>query len=171
MRLLFTILLLISGFHGLAQDGETEEVLVPRMLALDKNIPAAQKFNEEIARLAFGYVLAFVDEEQKPTIRYVYKTEKNQTLRLDFRYAVEASRSDTSSRPVRKPVIVTQKISAEIQVIADIYNYLFNSNITPDRIMTVATTGRIIAYHGRRYQFILQSDDYEPGYWVMTFIR
>jgi hypothetical protein len=171
MRVLITLLLLMVTGIAFSQENESNEVLIPKMLALNKSIPTAQKFNEEISRIAFGYVLAFVDEEAKPTIRYVYKTEKNQTLRMDFRYALEANSADSSKRAIRKPVIVLQKISGELSLITEIYNYLFNTNISPDRIMSVSTTGSTIAYQGHRYRFILEGDDYNPGYWVMTFVR
>lgn len=170
MRKVFTLLLTLVCFACKAQTDEFEDVLKPKILALDKGIMAAQRFNDEIAKILVDYKLAFIDEELKPTIRYVYKTEKNETLRMDFRYTLEADRTDTLKK-TKKQVVVYQRISGELHAITDIYNFLFNAQLTPDRVMNASTIGSTINYQGSNHQFIFQADDYQPGYWVMTFVR
>ena len=171
MRKVFALLLILRSFGALAQDGEVEEFLRPKILALDKSVMLAQRFNEEVAKVAYEYNLAFVDDEMKPTIRSVYKGGKNETLRIDYRYAVEESRTDSTKRPTKKQVVVYQRISGELRVITDIYNFLFSAHLTPERIMDASTVGSTITHQGKQHQFIFQADDYEPGYWVMTFVR
>jgi hypothetical protein len=168
MKLCLSVLLLFFAFSATAQDEGIEEALSPRILALDAPILIAQKFNEQIATVAVGYNLAFIDDERKPTIRYVYKNEKNQTLRIDYRYIIK---EDTAHKGQKKYIINLQRICADLPVITDIYNYLFRSNLSYDAIMTAASIGSPINYKGNNYQFTFQADDYDPGYWVMTFTR
>lgn len=144
------------------------EPLRPRILALDNSIAAGQKFNEEIAKAAVDYKLTFVDEESRPMIRYIYKTDNGETMRIDFKYSIEG---DPERKIAKRPVIIFQRISAELVIITYIYNFIFNTNFSPDRVMAEATFGSELQYRGKKYQFILQPDDYNPGYWVMTFVR
>lgn len=170
MRFILGFLLVLScSSRAMAQTESDDELLSPRILALDTSIQVAHRFNEMVAQVAAGYQLAFIDEENKPSIRFVYKTEKNATLRLDYKYSMYAT-DDNPAAPKRK-VVVYQRISGELQVITDIYNYLFNANLTPGGVMAAATQGSDISYHGHTYQFIFQPDDYDPGYWVMTFVK
>lgn len=166
MRMLLIAVLLFSWSYSFAQE-EIEEIPYVRILALGKTTQEADQFNQQIAQGAVDYTLAFVDTENSPTIRYVYKTSNNETLRIDYKYAVE------SSEGKRKPqrVVVMQRLSGNLQVITAIYNFLFNANILPNNIMSAATIGAQVGHGGNLFHFTFQPDDYNPGYWVMTFIR
>lgn len=169
MKLLFTIFFaLVAGFTY-AQTDDNPYALQPKMLALGKSIKTAERFNQELAKTLEGYTLAFIDDESKPTIRYVYKTLRNETLRMDFKYAME--KADTAANSPRKPIIVYQKISADLRTITYIYNFIFDTNLTSDRVMASVTSGTSVEYGGNTYQFIFQPDDYNPGYWEMTFVK
>lgn len=167
MKLLFTVFCIL-GFtvYGSAQD-EIEEIPYVRILALDKSPKEADQFNQQIAQGAVDYTLAFVDTENSPTIRYVYKTTKNETLRIDYKYIMESG--GEKKRPKR--VVTMQRISGNLQVITAIYNFLFNSNISSANITSAATIGASVGNGGALYHFTFQPDDYNPGYWVMTFVR
>lgn len=169
MKQLFTLFFTLMVSCANAQTDNNPEALQPKMLALGKSIKTAERFNQELAKTLEGYSLAFIDDESRPTIRYVYKTLKNETLRMDFRYAME--KTDTAANSPRKPVIVYQKISADLRTITYIYNFIFDANMTSDRVMSATTNGTTFDYGGNTYQFIFQPDDYNPGYWEMTFVK
>lgn len=167
MKLLFTLgLLSVFSFTVFAQD-EIQEIPYVHFLALDKSPREAEIFAQDIARGAVDYTLAFIDTENSPTVRYVYKTTTNETLRIDYKYDLESSAEN--KRPRR--VVVFQRISGNLMVITAIYNFLFNSNVSPESIMSVATVGSQVGHRNKIYYFSLQPDDYNPGYWVMTFVR
>lgn len=169
MRLYVIFILCICFLKATAQSpDETVVYLRPRILALDNSIVAAQKFNEEISRAAVDYKLTFVDEESRPLIRYIYKTDNGETMRIDYKYILEG---DAEKKIPKRAVVVFQRISAELIIITYVYNFIFNTNYSPDRVMAEATLGSELQYRGRKYQFTLQADDYNPGYWVMTFVR
>jgi len=169
MKLLFTLFFALVASCAYAQTDDNPYALQPKMLALGKSIKTAERFNQELAKTLEGYTLAFVDDESRPTIRYVYKTVRNETLRMDFKYAME--KTDTAANSPRKPIIVYQKISADLRTITYIYNFIFDVNMTSDRVMASATSGTPVEYNGNTYQFIFQPDDYNPGYWEMTFVK
>lgn len=166
MRLLLTLVLLLSFFNSKAQDDSPVDAPHPQILALGSSVQAAQKFNEEVASRAVGYTLAFIDQEKKPMVRYVYKSDKDGTLRLDYKY--ENVPAD-SVAPARK-VVIFQRINGELPLITGIYNFLFSTNHTPQSIMNQTCMGIPIVFRNRTYTFSFQPDDYEAGYWVMTFV-
>ncbi len=162
---------LLCTFFYSAAIAQSEETLTPRILALDTGIIIAHQFNDQVSRIAENYQLAFIDEENKPNIRFVYKTGKNTaTLRMDYKYTMQSANPDDPRSP-KKKVVIYQRISGDLQVITAIYNYLFNTNITSSGIMSASTQGSDITYRGNTYQFIFLPDDYDPGYWVMTFLK
>ncbi len=173
MRFLFAVMMSLCFVANDSKAQENTDIaerepLRPRILALDNSIIAAKKFNEELASAAVDYKLSFVDEESRPLIRYIYKTDNGETMRMDFKYTIEG---DTERNIAKRPVVIFQRISAELIIITYMYNYLFNTNYSPDRIMAEATVGADLVYRGKKYLFVLQPDDYNPGYWVMTMMR
>ncbi len=135
----------------------------PKILALDQPISAAQRFNDSIAKIAQGYDLILTDRETPGMIKQIYKTQENETLRLEFQYR----RSDSGGNPV----IVMQRINGNPLIISRIYNYLFDANIDPGSVTALATPGKDMYFQNAVYQFILESDDYSPGYWSIVLIR
>jgi hypothetical protein len=170
MKLLLTLLCVLSFPLAYAQDGQDEvieEIPYVRILALDKGTQAAEAFNREVSSRALDYNLIFVDTENSPLIRYVYKTSKNESLRIDYKYVLE---SQGAGKPARRTVTF-QRISGSIQVLTEIYNFLFNASISPKTVNSAATVASRVGHAGKVYTFTFQPDDYEPGYWVMTFVR
>ncbi|OSZ79556.1 hypothetical protein CAP35_15290 [Chitinophagaceae bacterium IBVUCB1] len=143
-----------------------EETLVVRVLALDTSVIIAKRFSEKIVEFAPGYKLAFVDNEKRHFVRYVYKNEKNETLRVDYGFYM--TDGDEEGRG-KRAVVNYQSISGELSVVTNIYNFLFSSSLTPERIMTSSTMGSPVSFAGKNFEYTLLPDDYEAGYWVLTF--
>lgn len=163
-RMAFTVGALMLVFSMKAQNtSDAGYFFEPRLLALDQPISAAQRFNDSIAKVAIGYDLILTDRETPGVIKQIYKTMENETLRLEFQYR--------RSQKGGNPVIIMQKINGNPLVISRIYNYLFDANIDPGSVTALATPGKDMYYQERVYQFILESDDYSPGYWSLVFIR
>jgi hypothetical protein len=169
MRLLLIALLLFTRGVAHCQEDGSEEPLVPRILAMDTTINIARSFCEQIGNVVPGYRLAFVDNETRFAVRYVYKNDKNESLRIDYRFNLEST--DTTGKRPKVPIVNFQRISGELGAITLVYNYIFGSALSPQRIMMMSTQGSPITYKGRNYQYTLLSDDYEAGYWVLTFLH
>lgn len=169
MRLMLLLILIISCLSAYAQtDEDAEPLLSPKILALDTTISMANRFNDEIAKVAAGYAHAFTDRSRPKTIMQVYKTGENETLKIEYKFTTDGGDSDETDA---KPIINFHRITGDVSVIAKIYNYLFGTSIDPAQISAVSTIGTEIMYHGQMHQLILEPDDYSPGYWALTFIR
>ncbi len=168
MKLIITCLLVCLGIKANAQTDGYEPLAV-RVLALDTSVIIAKRFSEKMVEFAPGYKLAFIDNEKRHYVRYVYKNEKNETLRVDYAFDIQSP--DEENKTPKKAVVDYQSISGELQIITNIYNFLFSANLSADRVMTSSTTGTPIIFNGRNYEYTLLPDDYEPGYWVLTFRR
>lgn len=168
MKLLIICSFVLLPFYSIAQvDEDAEPVLTPRMLALDTTISVANRFGEDISNVATGYQFAFVDKSMPKTVKYIYKTENNETLKIEYKYSTEIGEEGDSG----KPLVVYQRISGEAGLMAKIYNFLFGTNITAEQLAGYSTVGVDIGYAGKTHQFIFQPDDYAPGYWMMTFVK
>jgi len=99
MRRIFIFLLVFCCFKGSAQDdSDAEALMVPRILAVDTSLSQANHFNDEIGKLAEGYSLAFTDKSRPKSVMQIYKTESNETLRLEYRYVTgEDDAADTKA--------------------------------------------------------------------------
>lgn len=156
--------LLFPSSQSLAQENlDAGYFFEPRILAIDQPLSAAKRFNDSIARQALGYDLILVDHETPGVVKQIFKTQDNETLRLEFQYRRRSSEE--------MPRVFLQKINGNPWVIATIYNYLFRTNIDPGSLTAVATPGKDVFFQDQVYEFILESDDYAPGYWNMIFIR
>jgi hypothetical protein len=159
----------MNCFCAVAQiDEDAEPLMTPRVLALDTTISMANRFNEQIAQVAAGYNHVFTDKSRPKTIMQVYKTDENETLKIEYKFTTDGGDSEDMNG---KPVINFQKITGDVSIIARIYNYLFNTNIEPGQISAVSTIGTEISYKGQVHQLIVEPDDYSPGYWAIIFVR
>ena len=154
MRRFVTFLLLLA----LSLSAHAQE-LQPAILAMGSPTVVGDEFNNQVSQVAYGYRMAFVDKSIPQTIRYVYKSDENESLRVDYKYEKKG----------RTPVVVMQKISGESVVISRIYNFLFNTSMTPNDMARYITTDADVSYRGRNYRFSFVEDDFAPGYWTMTF--
>ena len=169
MKRLLVLLLLVNSFCVTAQtDEDAEPLLSPKILALDTTISVANRFNEEISKMIPGYKHAFTDRSGHKTIKQIFKTENNETLKLQYNYTTDGGDSDDTNG---KPLVNFQQITADVAVITMIYNYLFGKELTAGQLSGVGTTGTEIIYHGAIHQLVLEPDDYAPGYWSLTFVR
>ncbi|RYE23259.1 MAG: hypothetical protein EOP51_11115 [Sphingobacteriales bacterium] len=169
MKFWFVCLLVFSFFSGFAQaDEDAEPMLSPRILALDTTLSIANRFGEEISNVATGYQYAFADNSQPRTVKKVYKTDNNETLKIEYKYTTEANEETGNAG---KPVVIFQRISGEAGLMAKIYTFLFKTPVTADQLAAYSTQGIDIVYMGQTHQFIFQPDDYAPGYWEMTFVK
>lgn len=169
MRIWFLFLLIMNCFCAAAQiDEDAEPLMTPRVLALDTTISMANRFNEQIAQVAAGYNHVFTDKSRPKTIMQVYKTDENETLKIEYKFTTDGGDSEDMNG---KPVINFQKITGDVSIIARIYNYLFNTNIEPGQMFAVSTIGTEISYKGQVHQLIVEPDDYSPGYWAIIFVR
>ncbi|WP_276132247.1 hypothetical protein [Polluticoccus soli] len=169
MRLILLFLLMINSICAFSQTDEDEEpVLSPKILALDTTLSVANKFNDEISKVAAGYTQAFTDRSRPKTIVQVYKTDENETLKIEYKFTTDGGDSEDSQG---KPLVNFQKITGDVTVISKIYNYLFNATVEPAQISAVSTVGTEISYKGQMHQLILEPDDYSPGYWSLIFVR
>jgi hypothetical protein len=169
MKRFLVLLLLLNSFCVMAQtDEDAEPLLSPKILALDTTISVANRFNEEVAKVVAGYKHAFTDRSGHKTIKQVFKTDNNETLKLQYNYTTDGGDSDDTNG---KPLVNFQQITGDVSVITLIYNYLFGTELTASQLSGVSTGGTEIIYHGATHQIILEPDDYAPGYWSLTFIR
>lgn len=165
MRILVYICLCLAiPFLCYAQTDE--DALAVRILALDTNVNIARRFCEKIAEFAPGYAVAFIDNEKRYLVRYVYKNEKNESLRIDYGYDMVGNEE---GKGPKRAIVDYQRVSADLYIMTKIYNFLFAANITPETILANSTQGSPVNYQGKTYEYSLMPDDYEPGYWVLTF--
>ncbi|MBS1771216.1 MAG: hypothetical protein JST82_00045 [Bacteroidetes bacterium] len=172
MRYILIFILCLAVTTSKAQD-DGYEPMQARVLALDTNLNIAKRFSEVIGGMVKGYNLAFVDNEKRYMVRYVFKNQKNETLRIDYNFVMESEGDgEADTKAAKKPVVTMQRISGELSAITVIYNFLFGANLSPERIMDVSTQGSRVKYNNNKEcEFTLLADDYEPGYWVMSFHR
>ena len=168
-KLVPVLMLLVLPLCSFAQyDEDDEPYMRPRILALDTTLSAANRFNDEIGKVATGYSYVFTDKSVPKTIRQVYKADNNETLRLEYKYGLNEGNGEESNA---NPVVTYQRINAESGLVIKIYNYLFGTQFDASQISALATPGTEIMYHDEVHQFVLEADDYAPGYWTMSFVR
>lgn len=168
MRLVFLLLLVVSCFAATAQP-TWDELPTARFLALDTTMDLAEPFNSEVVKAAdSGYRFTFMDKGYNKVV-YIYENEKGESVRIEYQYRV--SGADFEKRLPGVATIMLTKISADASATANIYNAMFGAAIVPQELLSSSTSGSMISYLGKEHQFILQADDYKPGYWVMTFVK
>lgn len=169
MRYLTLVLLVLQCFVAQAQvDEDAIPMLRPRILALDTTLSVANRFNDEIGKVAAGYTLLFTDNSRSNIVKQIYKTDNNETLRLEYKFSTDGGDMDDNGG---KPIVIYQRISGDAEIVAKIYNYLFDTKITASQVTTLASTSNDLMYKGRVHQMVIEVDDYSPGYWMMTFMQ
>ncbi len=165
MKFILSFLLLLAIYVPVAAQ-EDDDVLSVRVLAMDTSVDIARRFCEKIAELAPGYNIAFIDNEKRHLVRYVYKNEKNESLRIDYGFDMV---SDDEGKGPKRGIVDYQRISADLLVMTKIYNFLFSASVTPETIMSISTQGSPVKFMGKTFEYSLLPDDYAPGYWVLMF--
>jgi hypothetical protein len=161
MRYLILLLLLVFSLGARGQAGE--ESYGPRVLAVDSSLSFAEWYSSTAATLAPGYTLTLADKSTPNVIRHVFKNEANETLRFEYKYKLERRGTKVI------PWVSSQKITGDGPVIAAIYNSLFDTNLSPDRLGTIGAEGMEVVYKNEIRRMVLEPDDYAPGYWTLAF--
>lgn len=155
---------------------QTEDEFLPpvTMLAIDSTEDVAIRFCKQIVSVVPAYHIAFADKEDILLSKYVYDNGNFETLKLEFQFKIEnVQLTDTLGNvsTVKNRVVRLQKISADLPTITKIYNYLFNTAHTPDKIMVISNKDKAVSYNGSAFNSTLVADDYKPGYWIITFYK
>lgn len=164
------VMCLLQGNNAFAQ---VDDDFLPKIkvLAIDSTEHAAIRFcNEVIEKAVPGYRKAFVDREDIMRSKYVYDDGGFESLKFAFQFTIEEGmKPDSTIGKMR--IVKLQRISGELSVMANIYNYLFNTNHTPEKIMAISRYEKEVSYNGTTYTCTVMSDEYKPGYWVLTIYR
>lgn len=154
----------------IAATAQTEDDFLPelRLMVLDSTEIAAQRFCKEVMAVAPGYKMAFVDREEVMMSKYFYDNANFETVRFEFQFRVdEVTGQDSTVRKNRVARLI--RITAELSVMTNIYNYIFNETHTPEKLMAISTYDKAIGYKGSTYNSSLVADDFKAGYWILSF--
>jgi hypothetical protein len=164
MQKMIMLLFLSFFFHAPSFGQEEYAAFGPRMIALDTTVSYAGSFSAAIASRVPGYAHILTDKETPGKLRHIFKSGNGETLRLEYRYA----KKDIEGAEV--PIVTYQRILGSAEAITAVYNFLFDSDLTPDKLPMAISSGIEISYRGHQGQFILEPDDFAPGYWAITFL-
>ena len=140
-------------------------LLTAQKLPLDTTISGAVAFNNELLICVPGFTYKFVDRSTSNELKYLYEHTSHETLKIE--YSLRNREGDTAGRP--KPIIFTQRITAENSTIAGIFNCMFGEHIKAEELEAMQGLGQAFIFKDRDYHYSLVPDDYKPGYWVLTF--
>lgn len=167
MKLFLLCLLLPFACSAQTEDDFFPEV---RTLVMDSSEKAAMAFCKEVITAAPGYKFAFADREDIMMSKYFYDNGNYETIKFEFQFVIEEQQMPDST--VKKNRVVRfMTISAELSAITNIYNYIFNSNYTPDKIMAISRYDKPVSYKGASYNSSIVADDMKVGYWILSFFR
>lgn len=151
---------------------QTEDEFLPEVSALvmDSTEQAVQKFCKDIMSKTVGYQPAFVDRENVMLSKYYYDNNNFESIKLEFQFRVEEVEMPDST--IRKSRIVKlMRITAELTAMTSIYNYIFNSTYTPEKIMAISRYDKPVSYNGKTFNSTIVSDEYKAGYWILSFFE
>lgn len=151
---------------------QTEDEFLPEVttLVIDSNEKAVQKFCKEIMSLVTGYKPAFVDRENVMMSKYYYDNSNFESIKFEFQFGIdEVELPDSTIRKSR--VVRLVRITAEITAMTNIYNYIFSTSYTPEKIMAISRFDKAISYKGKSYNSTVVSDDFKAGYWILSFFK
>lgn len=173
MKWLITLLFLIP-LHLSAQ---TEDDFLPevRLMVIDSTESAVQRYCKEIISITSGYKPALVDREDVMMSRYLYDNMNYESVKMEFQFGVfkQAIEDSTGAVLGEKKVRAVRliRITAELNEMANIYNYIFNTTHTPENILAISRYDKAISYNGQPYNSTLIADDFKAGYWVLSFYK
>lgn len=159
-------------FHAMFAIGQTEDDFLPKvtLLAVDSGEAAAQTFCRRVVEAVPGYHPAIEDRENILMSTYLYDNDNFETLKFEYQFVIREEELP-DGRVAKKRVVQMQKVVGEINALTAAYNFIFNTNHTPDKIMAISRYEKTVSYNGTPYTSTLVSDDYKPGYWILTFYR
>lgn len=151
---------------------QTEDEFLPevRLLVMDSTEKAVMAFCKEIMTVAPGYKFAFADRENVMLSSYFYDNDNFETVKLEFQFTTgEVMMPDSTVKKSR--IVQLMRISAELPVMTNIYNYIFNTTYAPDNIMAISVYDKAVNYKGTPYNSTIVADDMKAGYWVLSFFK
>ena len=152
--------------------GQSENDFLPqiKILAIDSTEHTAIRFCSEVMQALPEYSQAFVDREDILMSKYIYDNGGYETLKFAFQFKIdEVLREDSTVGKIR--IVKLQRITGELSAMAKVYNYLFGTDHSAEKIMAISRYDKDIAYNGTAYTCTIIADDYKPGYWVLTIYR
>lgn len=168
-RILIILSLTLLSARVLAQ---SEDEFLPQviLLAMDSTEDAAKRFCEQVVTVVPEYRLALADREDIMMSKYVYDNGNFELLKFEFQFIVTDVVTEDSS-VAKKRIVRVQRISCDLPTMTKIYNYIYNTAHTPDKIMALSRYDKPVSYNGKSYNSNLYSDEFKPGYWVLSFFR
>lgn len=165
-------LLIVICFLPLLASAQSEDDFLPELSAmvLDSTEVSVQKFCKEITAHAPGYKPAFVDREDVMMSTYFYDSPDYESLKLEFQFGIDELLQPDSTYK-KKRTVKLLRITCELNVMTSIYNYLFNTSHTPDKIMTISRYDKAVTFGGAPINSTLIADDYKAGYWILSFYK
>lgn len=155
--------------HAKAQ---SEEEFLPQvtLLAMDSTEGAAKRFCDQVVTAVPEYRLALADREDVMMSKYVYDNGDFELLKFEFQFIVREV-EDEEGVPAKMRIVRVQRISCDLATMTKIYNYIYNTAHTPDKIMALSRYDKPVSYNGKAYNSNLYSDEFKPGYWVLSFFK
>ena len=167
MRYIVTLIMILC-VNGVNAQMSDDGLFRAKLLGIDTTLSGAAAFNEKLIRDCIpGYVVKYVDNSRDVSteVKYLYEHSSSAILKIDYTYRFKEI--DSSGRP--KPVMFSQRITADKNTIALIYNYVFGANAKADELDLYRGDTFDFVYQDRDYHYSFIPDDYRPGYWILTF--
>lgn len=157
MKYLKVLLLLCVGIQSYAQDDYPYQL---KICPTDTTVNVAKMMIRDITQYtAKDYQLIFVDSQRANTYEYMYRSPKDEMLRITYKYKDQGR------------VVSYMHIWGELNVMTGVYNYIFQTEITPQDVPYNTSVGSSLEYGGKNHLFIFGADDRSPGYWEITFVN
>lgn len=165
------VLVMILMLPVMAQ-AQTEDDFLPEVttLVIDSNERAVQKFCTEIMSVVTGYKPAFVDRENVMMSKYYFDNSDFESIKFEFQFGIDEVEMPDSTVS-KKRLVRLVRITAEITAMTNIYNYIFSSSYTPEKIMAISRFDKAVSYKGKSYNSTVVSDDFKAGYWILSFFK
>lgn len=167
------VFLFLMPIHVNAQ---TEDEFLPevKLLVIDSTEAAVQRYCKEIISITTGYKSAFIDREDVMMSRYFYDNSNYESIKMEFQFGIsELEVVDSTGLSTMKKARIVRliRITSELNEMANIYNYLFNTTHTPEKILAISRYDKAVSYNGHPFNSTLVADDYKPGYWILSFYK
>lgn len=156
MKYIKILLFLSIGIQASAQDDQTDQL---KICPTDTTENVVKMMIRDITQYtAKDYQLVFVDSQRANTYVYMFRDPKDEMLRVIYKCNDD-----------RK--VTYCYIWGELNIMTGIYNYIFQSQATPQEMPYNTTIGTSLSYGGKDHHFIFEADDTRPGYWQITFVN
>lgn len=173
MKRLFVLLFMLP----LSVFAQTEDDFLPEVstMVIDSAESAVQRYCKDIIAHTSGYKIAFIDREDVMMSKYFYDNQSYETVKMEFQFGVTENEIQDSTGTVistkKSRTVRLIRITAELNTITDIYNYIFTTSFTPEKIMAISRYDKPVSYKGQSFNSTVVSDDFKAGYWTLSFYK